>query len=142
MGLPASVETEAACTASGYAYGFTRLLLDLPRTLRQGRVWLPAALIEASGLTMEEMLAGASDERCSTLLAQCSAQIRRSLVVARQFTSGLSRSTRLPFLPLALVEPYLRGLERSGRLLLREDRRIAPLSRISRIATAHLLGRV
>jgi hypothetical protein len=76
------------------------------------------------------------------LLAHCSAQIRRDLDVARQFTATLPRAWRVAFLPLALVEPYLRVLERSGGALLREETRVAPLTRVCRIAAAHLFGRL
>jgi phytoene synthase len=49
---------------------------------------------------------------------------------------------RAAFLPLALVGPYLRVLERRGQNVLRQPTEIAPLTRVVRIAMAHWLGRI
>jgi phytoene synthase len=43
---------------------------------------------------------------------------------------------------LALVEPYLRALEKPGQNPLRDVAEIAPLQRIWRIGRAHWLGRM
>ena len=142
VGLPASSGLHASCAAAGQAYGLVRLLLDLPRMLAAGRVPLAKAQLDSAGLSAEELLTNASNSRMETLLGVCSAQIRRNLDVARQFVATLPRTARVAFLPLALVEPYLRALERSGGALLREETRVAPLSRVCRIAAAHLFGRL
>ena len=143
VGLPDSGQLHAGCTAAGQAYGLARLLLELPRMLAAGCIPLPKVQLESAGLSAEELLAGAADgARIEALLADCSAQIRRNLDVARQFTATLPRVSRIAFLPLALVEPYLRVLERAGGALLREETRVAPLTRVCRIAAAHLFGRL
>jgi 15-cis-phytoene synthase len=142
-GSPDSCRLQAGCTAAGQAYGLARLLLELPRMLAAGRIPLAKVQLDSAGLSAEEMLAGAADgARIEALLAHCSAQIRRDLDVARQFTATLPRAWRVAFLPLALVEPYLRVLERAGGALLREETRVAPLTRVCRIAAAHLFGRL
>ena len=56
--------------------------------------------------------------------------------------ANLPRPVRGAFLPLALVETYLRALERPGRDVLRSPAEIAPLTRAWRIAAAHWLGRI
>jgi phytoene synthase len=56
--------------------------------------------------------------------------------------ANLPRHVRPAFLPLALVEPYLRALERPGRDVLRAPAALAPLTRVWRIAAAHWLGRI
>jgi 15-cis-phytoene synthase len=56
--------------------------------------------------------------------------------------ANLPRELRLAFLPLALVETYLRALERPGRDVLRAPAGIAPLTRVFKIAAAHWLGRL
>jgi len=56
--------------------------------------------------------------------------------------ANLLRNMRVAFLPLALVETYLRALERPGRDVLRTPAEIAPLTRVCRIAAAHWLGRI
>jgi 15-cis-phytoene synthase len=140
-GLPAGADVDAACAASGHAYGMVRLLLGLPRALAQGCVPLAKSQLETAGLNAEDLLSGTADAGIDRLLGDCSAQIRRSLAAARQFTTRLPRADRVPFLPLALVEPYLRAIERSGHAWLREEARIAPLTRVCRIAAAHVFGR-
>ena len=143
VGLPASACVHATCVAAGQAYGLVRLLLDLPRMLAAGRIPLAKVQLESAGLSAEELLTGApGGARIEALLGECSAQIRRNLGVVRQFTATLPRAARVAFLPLALVEPYLRVLERSGGALLREETRVAPLARVCRIAAAHLFGRL
>ena len=141
-GVPGSSQVHAGCAAAGQAYGLARLLLDLPRTLAAGCVPLAKSQLDSADLSAEELLTGASDSKIETLLAVCSAQIHRNLDVARQFTATLPRAARVAFLPLALVEPYLRALERSGGALLRKETRVAPLTRVCRIAGAHLFGRL
>jgi phytoene synthase len=133
---------EDACRAAGYAYGLTRLLLALPRSLLLGRVPLAATQVTAAGLSAHELLAGASREPAEALLHACTAQIRGSLAVARRHIPRLPRRARLAFLPLALVAPYVRQLERLGGSALSTEVQILPLTRVWRIATAHLSGRV
>jgi 15-cis-phytoene synthase len=90
---------------------------------------------------VENLLSGTADAGIVRLIGDNSAQIRRNLAVARQYTGRLQRAHRVAFLPLALVEPYLRAIERSGHAWLREEARIAPLTRVCRIAAAHVFGR-
>ena len=143
VGLPDSGRLHAGCTAAGQAYGLARLLLELPRMLAAGRIPLAKVQLESAGLSAEELLAGASGgAQIEALLADCSAQVRRNLGMARQFTATLPRALRVAFLPLALVEPYLRVLDRSGGALLREETRVVPLTRVGRISAAHLFGRL
>lgn len=143
VGLSASAQVHAGCVAAGQAYGLARMLLELPRMLAGGRIPLAKVQLDSAGLTAEDLLAGAAGgAKIEALLGECSAQIRRNLDVARQFTATLPRAARLAFLPLALVEPYLRALERSGGALLREETRVAPLTRVCRVAAAHLFGRL
>jgi phytoene synthase len=131
---------EAAAAACGHAYGLARLLLDLPRALSHGHLLLPSTRLEATGVTREELLSGNRGPDIAGLLADLRAEARGSVAVGRQVVANLPRELRAAFLPLALVEPYLRTLERPGRDSLREEADIAPLTRVTRIAAAHWLG--
>lgn len=143
VGLEAGLQVEAACTAAGRAYGLARLLQRLPRTLALGRVPLPQTQIATAGLSMHELLAGTNaGAEGGSLLQACFAQIRGNLAEARRLVRSLSRRERVAFLPLALVEPYLRLLERQGVGALREERQIVPLTRVWAVAAAHILGRL
>jgi len=140
LGLSSGAGVEAACRASGQAYGMARLLFTLPRTLAEGHIPLSQTGIAAAGVTANELLSGTAGTKVARLLGTYRVQIRHSLVSARNLASRLPRRTRIAFLPLALVNPYVRAQERMGPSL-REEARIAPLSRVCRIAVAHVLGR-
>jgi phytoene synthase len=141
-GLSPDGELRNACAAAGRAYGLSRLLLDLPHALAQGRVPVAAAQAKAAGLTPEDLLSGTSDGEMTRLVESCSAQARRSLLEVRPFVGKLSRAERIAFLPLALVGAYLRVLERQGWARARGPASVVPLARVCRIAAAHLLGRL
>jgi 15-cis-phytoene synthase len=133
---------DATATASGRAYGLARLLLRLPEALSRGRLTLPQTRLTAAGVTREDLLSGARGDRIAGLLADLRAEVRENLVAGRQHVAHLPRSLRAGFLPLALVEPYLRALERQRGDPLRQGVAVAPLTRISKIAIAHWLGRI
>jgi phytoene synthase len=136
------VAIDAAAAASGHAYGLTRLLLDLPRTLSRGRVPVPQSRLAAAGVTRAELLAAEDGRKVTDLLAGLRDEVRTSLVASRQCVANLPREARTAFLPLALVQSYLRALERPGRDLLRAPVELMPLTRVVRIAMAHWLGRI
>jgi phytoene synthase len=139
-GGPAGADLEVASASAGRAYGLVRLLLGLPQALSQGRLPLPRARLERAGL---DDLPGEPDPlKVAALMSSASGEARANLGAARQHVAKLPREARVAFLPLALVEPYLRALERPGRNPLRDLAEIAPLQRIWRIASAHWLGRM
>jgi 15-cis-phytoene synthase len=140
--VPAGPEATAACAASGHASGLVRLLLGLPQSIAWGRPTASAErqVVEKAS-TMREQSSLDTSARIKSLAEEHAAQIRGSLAAARQFARELPRLARVAFLPLALVEPYLRILERSSDRFLAEGARIAPLMRVCRIAAAHLSGR-
>jgi phytoene synthase len=138
---PEPAASQQAATACGHAYGLARLLLDLPRALAQGRLALPRTRLDAAGVVPQELLAGEGGNKVAGLLADLHAEARRNVALGRQHVADMPRKARVAFLPLALVEPYLRALERPGRDVLRQPADIAPLTRVGRIAVAHWLGR-
>lgn len=140
VGRGADAEIEAASRAAARAYGLARLLLGLPRSLSLGRIPLAHTQIVAAGLTAQELLAGTGDARSASLLQPCFAQIHGSLAEARRLVRRLPRRVSVAFLPLALVGPYVRLLERQGGGALREEARILPLTRVWKIAAVHLFG--
>lgn len=88
-------------TDAGRAYGLARLCLELPAALSIGRILLPA-----DGLTKTPALQDLSPGLLRIIslarlhLAACEAALRQR--------PGRARA---PYLPLALVEPYLQALE-------------------------------
>jgi phytoene synthase len=142
LGVPAGPEASAACAAAGHAYGAARLLLELPVQFEHGPGPSAAALLAVLGVQEGALPTDEAEERIAEPLRVHVAQIRRSLAVVRPFASGLPRPKRTAFLPLALVETYLRAVEKAGRRFLRVGVSIGPLARVSRIAAAHWSGRV
>ena len=126
----------------GQAYGLARLLLGLPHALARGRVPLPQSRLDACAVSNQELLSGEGGSNVAALIASLCAEARKALATSREQVANLPRQVRPAFLPLALVEPYLRALERPGRDVLRSVAEIAPLTRVWRIAAAHWLGRI
>ena len=66
-------------------------------------------------MSSQELLAGEGGANVAALLAGSAREARASLATSRQHVANLPRDMRPAFLPLALVESYLRALERPGR---------------------------
>jgi phytoene synthase len=113
------------CEAAGTARGVTDALLALPRYLANGLFAVPDDASTASMLDAQRARARA-----------CLETVRREL--------GPRLQTRClqVFLPLALVEPYLRALERDRHDALRQLSEISPLTRIGRLAWARWRSRI
>jgi phytoene synthase len=142
LGAEPAPELDAASSRAGEAYGMTRLLLALPQALSRGRMPLPLTELEAAGLTRQGFQGGAASEKLGNLLAKIRADARASLALCRQCVAELPRPAGPAFLPLAMVEPYLRALEQPGHDPVHRSVELSPLSRIIRIAAAHWLGRI
>jgi phytoene synthase len=139
--IPAQA-VERAAAACGHAYGLARLLLRLPHSLSLGRLPLPQSRLDSAGVTQEDLLAAKSGAGVAGLVTGLCRECRAALDAGRRDVADLPRRIRPAFLPLALVEPYLRAVERPGRDPLRSAVEIVPLVRVCRILTAHWLGRM
>lgn len=116
---------EQTLELAGAAYGTTRALLVLPHHLAAGRC----------------SVSGNSDGRSA--LAEHIGSARTHLADARrELRQAAIRGCFRVFLPLALVEPYLRALERGGHDALRQLAGISPLTRVGRLAWARWRGRI
>jgi phytoene synthase len=142
LGREPSVDEHATAFACGQAYGLARLLLGLPQALSRGRLPLPQSRLDTANVSRDELLSGEGGSKTAAMLAGFCAQARKALATSREHVANLPRHRRLAFLPLALVETYLRAFERPGRDVLRTPAAIAPLRRVCRIAAAHWLGRI
>jgi phytoene synthase len=114
----------------------------LPHSLSLGRVPLPQSRLDSAGVTQSDLLAARAGADVAGMLAGLRGECRAAHVTSRQHVANLPRGIRAAFLPLALVEPYLRAVERPGRDPLRGVVEIVPLVRVCRILTAHWLGRM
>jgi phytoene synthase len=98
----------------GVAYALTGLLRALPWHAARGQVYLPTELLVRHGTSREELLAGRSSPGLLAVLAELRAVTRAHLKQAMAGLPSLAASVRPAFLPIALVEPYLQRMERSG----------------------------
>jgi phytoene synthase len=97
---------------AGVAIAITGLLRALPWHAGQGRVLLPQDLLDRHGVSRADILAGDDSPGLRAALAECRARARTHLAVVRA-GAGRIRADILPaFLPCALVEGYLRLMER------------------------------
>jgi 15-cis-phytoene synthase len=126
--------------AAGRAYGLARALMELPALLAQGRTLLPASRLQAAGLSPADLEAGIAPDRLRPVVQGLAEEARSQLAKARDGWRRLTGAERAALLPLALVEPYLRALERPGLNLLREPAEILPLRRVWRLWWARRSG--
>jgi phytoene synthase len=128
-------EVKQAARAAGRAYGLTGLMRALPIHAAQGRIDVPADMLVRYGTSQAELAQGKSTDGLVQALAELRSDARTSSWEALDHLSGISPRNRAAFLPLALVEPYLRALEKGG-----SPHRIAdinPLYRLWRLGTYH-----
>lgn len=98
----------------GVAYALTGLLRALPWHAARGQVYLPADLLARHGSSREDLLAGRLTSGLAAALAEMRAVTRGHLEAGLSDLPGLPKVLRTAFLPVALVDPYLRRMERPG----------------------------
>ncbi|MGL4397944.1 MAG: squalene/phytoene synthase family protein [Hyphomicrobium sp.] len=127
--------TRAVCEDAGAAYGLARLGMALPYHLANGRAPLPAPLIDAIAGHTPDRAAWREVKRCIARLS------RMRLARIKDRTERLPKPIARALLPLALVEPYLRGLETEDFDPAHDLLDVAPLTRVLRIGWAAAAGR-
>ncbi|HEX2843554.1 squalene/phytoene synthase family protein [Hyphomicrobium sp.] len=132
---------EPSIEPAGRALALTRLALTLPQHVAHGRLPLPVDFIEQAGdpRSLGPVEASAAARRLSELLADGAIQ---ELATFRAGQQNLARGAFSAFLPLCLVEPYLKAVLKPKRDVLRDAADISPLSRVMRLWFAHWRGRV
>ncbi len=115
--------------AAGRASGLTRVARTLPNALAAGRTPLPEARVPTP-----------PDTDWRPQIAWLAREARASLASVRSGLKGHARAFTTALLPLALIEPYFRALQKSGYDPSRDIVDIAPLARLWRIARAHWTG--
>jgi 15-cis-phytoene synthase len=137
-GVPAG-DAGALAVMAGRAFGLTRMLVRLPEALATGRTPLPSTLLQRFGIEPGQ---NADPAAMRAMLLHISGEIRTALDVLRPQVKRLTRQKRVPLLPLAIVSPHLRSIERHWQGPMRDIAELAPLTRVWRIAVAHVSGRV
>ncbi len=104
--------TADASGHAGVAYAITGLLRAFPLHARQGQVYVPSDLLTRHGVVREDIVTGRGGPGLKGALADLRAVARRHLDQARSLRATIPAATEPAFRPLALVEPYLKAMER------------------------------
>ena len=99
---------------AGVAYAITGLLRAFPWHARRGQIYIPKDVLTRHGVVREDIVTGRGGPGLAAALADMRAIDRRHLDQARQLRATVPAGLRPAFRPLALVEPYLGQMERSG----------------------------
>lgn len=126
---------------AGQIYGSARMLIALPRMHARGRTLLPADRLAVAGLQANDLTGAAAAPGLRALTRHYRDETRVGLAHLRAELKALPRALRTVFLPLALVEPYLRASERFEQTEDPRREQLMPLIRIYRLWTAHAFGR-
>lgn len=139
-GLRADEDIDALCLDAGVAYGLARRLHALPQLVAMGHLPLPQSRLAAAGLDPHALLAGESAGVRGVIL-DLADLARDRLARARVALRPAPRKNRIPFLPLALVEPYLQRATLDDRNPLRDECRTSNLARLVRMSFMHAFAR-
>jgi 15-cis-phytoene synthase len=104
-----SGDDKAAAEHAGIAYAVTGLLRALPWHRAAGRIYVPLDLLAVRGLDASSLRLGSDKPAILAALAELRALARRHLSLFAKAGAG-----KAAYLPLALCEPYLRQMEKSG----------------------------
>jgi phytoene synthase len=115
---------------AGVAYAIAGLLRAFPWHARRGQVYIPVEVLARHGVVRDDIVSGRGGPGLSRALADMRAMARRHLEQGRPLQAAVPAAARPAFRPVALVEPYLRVMERPGYDPLRTAVDLAPWRRI------------
>ena len=141
LGVPSKETPGPLCHAAASALGRAGLALSLPRLLAKGRLPLPPGEAAITG-DPRQLAEGPARLAARSLASVLSRDARQALASYRIEAKDLSAKALPAFLPLALIEPYLRVIEGPRHDALTGLTEISPLTRVFRLWLAHWRGRV
>jgi phytoene synthase len=103
----------SAADPAGKAYGIAGLLRAFPQHASRGQIFLPEDVLEEHGVPPEAILMGRSTPALAAALASFRREARVALAAAWIEIAKLPSGVRPAFLPLALIEDYLKRMERA-----------------------------
>jgi phytoene synthase len=139
LGAPAKSSADAAGHA-GVAYGIARRLGSFPADRARGRTIVPADLLAAQGLPADAVFAPLLEEGVSNAIREMIVVARTHLHQALRHLAAVPGGARPAFLPLAIVDPSLRRIERVGAEISWRPAGLSDLETLTRIAWARLRG--
>ncbi|PZU87575.1 MAG: phytoene/squalene synthase family protein [Chelatococcus sp.] len=103
-----------ACGHAGVAYALTGLMRAFPWHAAEGQVYLPADILMRNGVTRDDIVRGRGGPGVLYSLKELREIARRHLAKLEGLRETMPPAVLPAFLPVALVEPYLRRMERKG----------------------------
>jgi phytoene synthase len=121
---PDAVTAASAAGYAGVAYGIAGLLRVLPLHRVRGQCYLPRNLLEAEGLSPEDVMAGRGGPAMFRVLQNLCSIASARLAEARALRGEIPKAALPAFLPVAVLDEHLAYLSRSGLNALREITRV------------------
>ena len=97
---------------AGVAYALTGLMRAFPWHSRQGQLYLPLELLARYGATRDDVVMGRGGPGVKRALADLRSVAREHLAATRALRATIKPAIAPAFLPVAMVEGYLRQMER------------------------------
>lgn len=104
----------AACGHAGVAYALCGLMRAFPWHAAAGQVYLPGDILGRNGVIRDDIVRGRGGPGVLYTLKELREIARDHLKRLRDMRQTVPSSAAPAFLPVALVEPYLRRMERGG----------------------------
>lgn len=104
----------AACGHAGVAYALCGLMRAFPWHAAAGQVYLPGDVLSRNGVIRDDIVRGRGGPGVLYTLKELREIARDHLRRLREMRESVPSAAAPAFLPVALVEPYLRRMERSG----------------------------
>ena len=98
---------------AGVAYTIGKILSDLPRHAARRQLYVPLEVLDRHQIRPQEIFAGQTSGPLLAALAEMRELARRHLAEAQANLKSAAPEILPPFLPLALVGPQLRRMERA-----------------------------
>jgi len=98
---------------AGVAYAITGLLRAFPWHARRGQIYIPAEILERHGVVRDDIVSGRGGPGLAGALGDLRAVARWHLEQTRSLRATIRPDVKPAYRSLALVEPYLRRMERA-----------------------------
>ena len=110
--LHAGTAADALAHHAGMAYGLATLLRQFPRHAARRQLYLPLDILRRYGAQPEDIFARRATPQLRAALAEMRLHIRGHLIAANDLLATAPADVLPAFLPVALVRPWLRAMER------------------------------
>lgn len=114
---------------AGVAYALSGLMRSLPWHAARRQMYLPRDLLDRHGVDTQTIFKGETTNELRSALAELRSHVRHHLDRVRQQIADIPPHVAPAFLPVALVEPFLKRMEKPGHDPLREPVRMSQLRR-------------